>query len=105
MFFFYVKIFKTTKKDVINQMIKQAIFFLLIINLISFIIMMLDKYRAIKKQWRISERNLFLLAFLGGGFGIYIGMFIFKHKIRKKKFIFCIPIIIGFQLLLVFMTY
>lgn len=48
----------------------------------------IDKYKAIHRKWRIPETSLFVLAFLGGPVGGFIGMFIFRHKIRKPKFYF-----------------
>lgn len=54
----------------------------------------IDKYKAKKRAWRISERNLFIVAFFGGAIGSLLGMLIFKHKIRKWYFIIFIPVLI-----------
>ena len=62
------------------------IIYLLIINIITFFIFGLDKLYALKGYYRISEKILFLLIFLGGFGGSLIAMFIFRHKIRKYKF-------------------
>ena len=51
-----------------------------------------DKYSAIKNNWRISEENLLGIAFLGGAFGIYLGMLIFRHKTKKKQFQILVPL-------------
>ena len=67
--------------------------YLLIINIITFIIYGIDKYKSIKHKYRISESTLIILAILGGALGAFLGMIIFHHKTKKKKFII-IPIIL-----------
>lgn len=52
----------------------------------AFAAMGYDKRQAIKKRKRIPERNLWMLALIGGGIGAYIGMLIFRHKIRRTAF-------------------
>lgn len=61
--------------------------YLIIINIISFILYGLDKYKAIINKWRIPESVLLTISFLGGGIGSLLGMYIFRHKTKKKKFI------------------
>ena len=70
------------------------IYYLLAINLITFIIYGIDKYKSIKHKYRISENTLIILALLGGALGAFLGMIIFHHKTKKKKFIILIPIIL-----------
>ena len=70
------------------------IYYLLAINLITFIIYGIDKYKSIKHKYRISENTLIILAILGGSLGAFFGMIIFHHKTKKKKFIITIPIIL-----------
>lgn len=67
-------------------------YYLLIINIITFIIYGIDKYKSIKHKYRISEATLIILAILGGPFGAFLGMIIFHHKTKKKKFMI-IPVI------------
>ena len=69
-----------------------AISYFMIINGIGFIIMGLDKRKAIKHQWRIPERNLLFVAFIGGGLGSLFGMWVFRHKTKHTKFTLLIPI-------------
>ena len=69
------------------------IYYLLIINIITFIIYGIDKYKSIKHKYRISEATLIILAILGGSVGAFFGMITFHHKTKKKKFIILIPII------------
>lgn len=70
------------------------IYYLLTINLITFIIYGIDKYKSIKHKYRISENTLIILAILGGPLGSFFGMILFHHKTKKKKFIITIPIIL-----------
>ncbi len=56
------------------------------INLISFFLMAIDKYRAIKNSYRIPEKVLLFSSFIGGAFGMLLGMYLFHHKTRKLKF-------------------
>ena len=69
-------------------------YYLLIINIITFIIYGIDKYKSIKHKYRISEKTLIILAILGGSFGAFLGMITFHHKTQKKKFIILIPVIL-----------
>ena len=69
-------------------------YYLLIINIITFIIYGIDKYKSIKHKYRISEATLIILAILGGSIGAFLGMITFHHKTQKKKFIILIPIIL-----------
>ncbi|MGL4875450.1 MAG: DUF1294 domain-containing protein [Clostridium sp.] len=68
--------------------------YLILINLLGFLSMFVDKRKAIKHKWRISEAHLLLIPVLGGGFGSWIGMYVFKHKTTRIKFNLGIPIII-----------
>lgn len=69
------------------------IYYLLIINIVTFIIYGIDKYRSIKHKYRVSENTLIILAILGGVFGAFFGMIVFHHKTKKKKFVILIPIL------------
>ena len=63
-----------------------VILYYTIVNVILFIVMGIDKYKAKKHLWRIPESVLFSMAFLGGSLGGFLGMFCFRHKIRKYYF-------------------
>ncbi|WP_066892750.1 DUF1294 domain-containing protein [Clostridium nigeriense] len=78
------------------------IYYLILINIIAFITIYIDKEKAIKHKWRIKESNLFLLAIIGGSLGTYLGMYSFHHKTKHKKFILGIPLIMFFQISLFF---
>lgn len=73
--------------------------YLILINLIGFTLMGMDKYKAKKENWRIKELTFLLIALIGGSVGILFSMITFKHKINKKKFSIGIPIIYIFNVL------
>lgn len=55
--------------------------------------MWLDKRKAIKGSWRISEKTLFIITALGGGIGTIAGMYTFRHKTQKIQFVIGFPVI------------
>ncbi|MCR5503507.1 MAG: DUF1294 domain-containing protein [Lachnospiraceae bacterium] len=69
----------------------------LIMNLLGFLTMGLDKLKAVKRGFRIPEATLFLIAFIGGSIGSILGMIIFRHKIRKRRFTVGMPLILLLQ--------
>jgi len=71
--------------------------YLLIINAVSFLLMLADKLRAKKHRWRIPEATLMLSAALGGSIGCLLGMYTIRHKTRKPKFYIGIPAILAAQ--------
>lgn len=66
--------------------------YFIVINLLTFLLYGLDKYKAIRQEWRIPERALLLMAFVGGAFGALSAMRIFRHKTRKGRFRLMIPL-------------
>lgn len=81
--------------------IKIIIVYLIIINLVGYFSMLIDKKKAIKNKWRIKESTLLLFAALGGSIGSYFGMKNFRHKTKHLKFTLGIPFIITLQVILV----
>ncbi len=73
--------------------------YLIGINLAGFIIMGVDKKRAIRGAWRISEASLFFTAFLGGSLGCILGMQHFRHKTKHWYFKYGMPAILIVQIL------
>jgi len=84
--------------------IKNFILYLIIINIITFIAMWIDKRKAKKGKWRISEGALFVLAFLGGSIGGIVGMYTFRHKTKKHRFTIGLPAILIIEIL-IFIVY
>ena len=73
------------------------IYWLVFINLFSFVLFGADKARAKKGAWRIPERTLILSAVLGGSVGAMAGMQVFRHKTRHRKFTIGMPVIFALQ--------
>lgn len=65
---------------------KLIIYWLSYANFVSFFLTLWDKRKAVKNQYRIPEKTFFILAFLGGVFGIELGMLLFHHKTKKASF-------------------
>lgn len=78
--------------------------YLLLVNLLLFILMGIDKRKAITNKWRIKEKTLLTLCLLGGSIGGIIGMYIFRHKTKHLKFKIGFPFIFVIQLILVLYT-
>lgn len=71
------------------------------VNVVSFIVMGVDKRKAIKRAWRIPESTLFVLAIIGGSLGSIIGMHLFHHKTRHWYFLYGMPVILALQVILI----
>lgn len=83
-----------------NTLHSYLIYYLLGINAVAFIMYGIDKYKAKKAKWRISEATLLLLAVLGGSIGAWMGMKVWHHKTMHKKFKYGIPAILLMQIAL-----
>ena len=79
---------------------EEIICYLLAVNIVTFLLYGIDKYKAKKGKWRISETTLLLMAVIGGSIGAWVGMRIWHHKTMHKKFKYGIPIIIIMQVAL-----
>lgn len=73
--------------------VKNIIIYFIIINLLGFLIMYIDKQKAKKGHWRIPEKTLFIITALGGGIGTIAGMYVFRHKTQKIAFVIGFPAI------------
>ena len=80
---------------------KNIIIYLIVINLITLLAMYIDKKKAEKSKRRIPEKTLFTLVILGGGIGGIAGMYMFRHKTKKEKFVIGFPLILIFEILVV----
>ena len=72
-------------------MLKIIGIYLLIINVVTFALYGIDKWKAIHNKWRIREAVLLVTAFIGGSLGAFIGMQMFRHKTRKWYFKYTVP--------------
>lgn len=84
-------------------MTKLILLYLLIINAISFLLMLADKRKAQQNLWRIPEKTLFTAALFGGSIGSILGMYLFRHKTRHWYFVLGMPAILIAQITLVWL--
>ncbi|MEG1847588.1 MAG: DUF1294 domain-containing protein [Lachnospiraceae bacterium] len=81
------------------------ILYFIVLNLLSFAVMGFDKWKARKHLWRIPESTLFILAIIGGSPGAIVGMYTFHHKTKHANFVYGMPAILLFQLLVIVILY
>ena len=84
-------------------MTKLILLYLLIVNAVSFLLMLADKQKAKKKLWWIPESTLLLSAAIGGSIGSLAGMYTFRHKTKHLKFTLGVPVILVLQMAAVFL--
>lgn len=82
----------------ITKTMRVLIYYLLGINLLTFFVYGIDKWKAKRDKWRIPEAILLMLAALGGSVGALLGMTVFHHKTKHKKFLIGVPLILLAQL-------
>jgi len=86
-------------------MINQTIAYILIgLNVLTFFVYGIDKWKAKRGSWRIPEATLLILALIGGSIGAWFGMKVWHHKTLHKKFKYGIPLILLIQLVLIVLT-
>lgn len=81
--------------------ITLLIAYFIIVNIIGFALMGIDKHKAKKRAFRIPEATLFIVAIIGGSIGSILGMHIFRHKTRHWYFVYGMPFILAVQIILV----
>ena len=79
---------------------QYSMYYLFAINIVSFFLYGIDKYKAKKNKWRISEATLLMIAVIGGSIGAWVGMRLWHHKTMHKKFKSGIHLIIILQIAL-----
>ncbi len=80
-------------------------YYLIIINLLAIILFAVDKFKAKHGLWRIPEKVLFLISFIGGSIGALIGMYLFHHKTKHLSFVILNPLFLIMQILLIIYCY
>ena len=80
------------------MLIKIVIVYFILINLIAFASMGIDKKKARKHRWRVMEKTLFLFALIGGSVGSICGMYFFHHKTKHWYFVIGMPAILLLQI-------
>ena len=83
------------------EMMNIILYYLLAVNIATFLLYGIDKYKAKKGRWRISEVTLLTMAAIGGSIGAWAAMRLWHHKTMHKKFKYGIPVIIIMQIALV----
>ena len=82
--------------------LRLLLYYLLAVNLLTFIVYGLDKKKAQKKKWRIPEATLLFLAALGGSPAALLAMRLFRHKTLHKKFRYGVPFILLIQVVVAY---
>lgn len=77
----------------------------IVVNLIAMVMCAVDKNRAINSKWRIPEKKLFMISFIGGALGMWIAMAWFRHKTKHVAFMLGIPVIAAIDASVVFYPY
>ena len=95
-------IVRNTGTDDIERMTQTIVYILIVINVITFLIYGIDKWKAKQGSWRISEATLLLLAIIGGCIGALLGMQVWHHKTMHKKFKYGLPLILLAQIALIY---
>ena len=85
--------------NIFNKETNLAIY-LIFVNLITFITFAIDKFKSIKKTWRIKESTLINLCIIGGSIGGLLSMYLFRHKTKHSCFYIGIPLIIITQFII-----
>ncbi len=70
------------------------VYYLIVMNLIAFLMYGLDKWKAIHHRWRIPEAELLCIALVGGALGAYGAMLLFRHKTRHLCFSVGVPVML-----------
>lgn len=83
-------------------MMEAIVYFLVSFNILAFIVYGIDKWRAAHGRWRIPESTLLGLAVIGGSIGALLGMKVWHHKTKHKKFVFGLPAILLIQLIILY---
>lgn len=80
--------------------LQNILIYLLTVNILGFLVMFIDKRKAERGKWRIPEKTLFVIAFIGGSIGTIAGMYTFRHKTQKLKFTLGFPAILIIQIII-----
>lgn len=83
------------------NLMRIALLYLVAVNLVTFFIYGIDKFKSKRAKWRVPEATLLGLAAVGGGIGAWLGMKLWHHKTLHKKFRYGIPLILIVQIAIV----
>lgn len=82
-------------------MATNILIYLAIINLCAFVAFGIDKLKARRGAWRTPESTLLLLAAIGGSFGAFLGMKVWRHKTQHKKFTILVPLLMAIHIAII----
>ena len=77
------------------------LYYFVCVNVLTFFVYGIDKWQARQGKWRISEATLLLLAVIGGSIGAWLGMRVWRHKTKHKKFKYGIPAILMIHIIII----
>lgn len=77
--------------------------YLITVNALGLLLMLADKQKARKKRWRIPEATLMGVAAIGGSAGVFLGMYLFRHKTQHPKFTVGVPLLLILHCVLLFL--
>ena len=86
------------------SILRVVILYLVAINVVTFLLYGIDKFKAKRSKWRIPESVLLGLAVIGGRVGAWLGMIVWRHKTQHKKFRYGIPLILAMQIAILIMV-
>ncbi len=84
-------------------MANALLYYLIVINILTFAVYGIDKWKAKQGSWRISEATLLMLAVIGGTIGALFGMQVWRHKTMHLKFKYGLPLILLAQIALMYL--
>lgn len=84
-------------------MVNALLYYLIVINILTFAVYGIDKWKARQGSWRISEATLLMLAVIGGTIGALLGMQVWRHKTMHLKFKYGLPLILLAQIALMYL--
>lgn len=85
-----------------NEFLKFFLIYYLVINIVGFLSMGLDKFKAKHNHWRIPEKTLLLIPLFLGSVGSLIGMYTFRHKTKHPQFKYGIPAILVINVICIY---
>ena len=85
-----------------EEVMKLFLYYFLFVNLLGIFVMYSDKKKSRKGKWRTPENTLFTIAVAYGALGIFMGMRLFRHKTKHKKFVIGIPLILVVEVFIFF---
>ena len=84
-------------------MVNALLYYLLVINILTFVVFGIDKWKAKQGSWRISEATLLMFAVIGGTIGALLSMQVWRHKTMHLKFKYGLPLILLAQIAFIYL--